>query len=57
MPNPRFQPAAILALQYASKAYFCKLFEESNLLAIHAKGITVMLKDLLLAQRIRGEPP
>jgi histone H3/H4 len=29
--------------------------EDSNLLAIHAKRCTVMVKDMQLARRIRGE--
>ena len=33
----RFQSAAIMALQEASKAYLVGLFEDSNLCAIHAK--------------------
>ena len=36
MRQPRFQPSAILALQEASEAYLVKLFEDANLLAIHA---------------------
>ena len=31
------------------------LFEDSNLLAIHAKRVTMMPKDMILASRIRGE--
>jgi histone H3/H4 len=31
------------------------LFEDTNLIAIHAKRCTVMSKDMLLARRIRGE--
>ena len=55
MRQPRFQPSAILALQEASKAYLVKLFEDTNLLAIHAKRITITNKDLRLAMRIRGD--
>ena len=57
MSNPRFQRVTILALQEASEAYSVKLFEDTNLLAIHAKRITITPKDLRLAQRIRGERP
>jgi histone H3 len=49
------QPYAVLALQEASEAYLVGLFEDSNLCAIHAKRVTVMLKDIQLARRIRGE--
>ena len=31
------------------------LFEDANLAAIHAKRVTVMPKDIVLARRIRGE--
>ena len=51
----RFQSAAIMALQEASKAYLVGLFEDSNLCAIHAKRVTIMPKDIQLARRIRGE--
>ena len=51
----RFQESALLALQEASKAYLIGLFEDTNLLAIHAKRVTIMPKDLWLARRIRGE--
>eukprot|EP00466_Bigelowiella_natans_P006840 jgi/Bigna1/35667/e_gw1.10.107.1 len=51
----RFQSAAILALQEASEAYLVSLFEDTNLCAIHAKRVTIMVKDIQLARRIRGE--
>jgi histone H3 len=51
----RFQSTAILALQEATEAYLVSLLEDSNLCAIHAKRITIMPKDLLLARRLRGE--
>jgi histone H3 len=51
----RFQSTAILALQEASEAYLVGLFEDTNLCAIHAKRVTIMPKDMLLARRIRGE--
>ena len=51
----RFQNAAIMALQEASEAYLVGLFEDSNLCAIHAKRVTIMLKDIQLARRIHGE--
>jgi histone H3 len=51
----RFQSTAILALQEASEAYLVSLFEDTNLVAIHAKRVTIMPKDLQLARRIRGE--
>ncbi len=51
----RFQSHAVLALQEASEAYLVGLFEDTNLVAIHAKRVTIMPKDIQLARRIRGE--
>ena len=51
----RFQSAVILCLQEAAEAYFVKLFDDANLCAIHARRVTIMPKDILLARRIRGE--
>jgi histone H3 len=51
----RFQSQAILALQEASEAYLVGLFEDTNLVAIHAKRVTILPKDIQLARRIRGE--
>lgn len=51
----RFQSSAVMALQEASEAYLVGLFEDTNLCAIHAKRVTIMPKDILLARRIRGE--
>lgn len=42
----RFQANAILALQEATEAYLVSLFEDSNLCAIHAKRVTIMIKDI-----------
>jgi histone H3 len=53
--NLRMQSTALLALQEASEAYLVRLFEDSNDCAIHAKHVTIMPKDIRLAQRIRGE--
>ena len=50
----RYQPAALEALQHASEAFIVGLFEDTNLAAIHAKRVTIMPKDIQLAQRIRG---
>lgn len=51
----RFQSAAIAALQEAGEAYLVGLFEDVNLCAIHAKRVTIMVRDIQLARRIRGE--
>ena len=55
MADLRFQATAVQALQEASEAYLCDLFEDTNLCAIHAKRVTIMPKDMQLARRIRGE--
>ena len=54
-PYLRFQSCAILALQESAEAYLVGLLEDSNLCAIHAKRVTIMLKDMQLARQIRGE--
>jgi len=51
----RFQSSALLALQEAAEAYLVGLFEDTNLCAIHARRVTIMLRDMQLARRIRGE--
>ena len=51
----RFQSAALMALQEAAEAYLVGIFEHANLCAIHAKRVTIMPKDIMLARRIRGE--
>jgi histone H3 len=58
-PDVRIQRDAILALREQGEMYLVKLFESSNLAAIHAKRITIFRKDMLLVQRIReqsGQP-
>ena len=45
----RFQSAAVLALQEAGEAFLVGLLEQANLCAIHAKRVTIMLKDIQLA--------
>lgn len=51
----RFQSTAVAALQEAAEAYLVGLFEDTNLCAIHAKRVTIMVRDIQLARRIRGE--
>ena len=51
----RFQSTALLAVQEAAEAYIVGLFEDTNLCAIHAKRVTILVKDMQLARRIRGE--
>ena len=51
----RFQETALQAIQEASEAFLVGLLEEANLLAIHAKRVTVMSEDIQLARKIRGD--
>ena len=51
----QWQSIAIEAIQHACEDYIIGLMEDANLSAIHAKRITIMPKDLHLAQRIRGD--
>jgi len=51
----RIQSSALLALQEAAEAYLVGVLEDSNMLAIHCKRVTIMPKDMQLARRIRGE--
>ena len=45
----------IAALQEAAKKFIVGLFEDVNLLAVHAKRVTVMPRDIRLALRIHGD--
>lgn len=51
----RFQVSAIEAIREATEAYLTGLFEDVNLIAIHAKRVTIYAKDMQLARRLRGE--
>ena len=51
----RFQRAAIEALQEGSEALLVKLFEITNILASHAKRITILKKDVEFAKYILNE--
>ena len=50
-----FQSSAFIVLQEAGVAFPTGLFEQVNLCNIHAKWVTVMPKDIQLAQRIRSD--
>jgi histone H3/H4 len=41
-------------IQAASEDYMTNLFEDVNLCAQHAKRVTIMSRDMMLARRIRG---
>ena len=51
----RFQSTTIAALQEAAENFIVGLFEDVNLLAVHAKRVTVMPWHIRLALRIRGD--
>jgi histone H3/H4 len=51
----RWRSDAVMALQEASESYVTHLFEDCNLNAIHGKRVTIMVKDMQLARRVRGE--
>ena len=50
-----FQSTALAALQEAAENFLVGLFEDVNLLAVHAKRVTVMPRDIRLALRIQGD--
>ena len=52
--NLRFQGMAVKALQEAGEAFLIGLLEQANLYAIHAKRITMMLKNIQLARHTWG---
>lgn len=53
--NLRLDPIAVDTLQHAVEDYMVQIFKDSVLCATHAKRVTVTLKDLRLAMRIRGD--
>ena len=50
-----FQSTAIAALQEAAENFIVGFFEDVNLLAVHARWVTIMPQDIRLALRIRGD--
>jgi histone H3/H4 len=50
----RWTANAMEALQEAAEAFLVGLLEDGQLCAIHARRITLMTRDIQLAQRIRG---
>ena len=49
-----WQSLAIQALQEAAEAYLVGLFEDTNLVAINSKRVTIFPRDMQVARRIRG---
>ena len=50
-----FQSTAIAALQEAAENFIVGLFEDVNLLVVHAKRVTVMPRDIRLGLRMGGD--
>ena len=48
----KWQSTAVLALHEASEHFLIRKFEDTNLCAIHAKRVTIMPKDIWLANKI-----
>ena len=48
----RWQSNAILAIQEASEQYLVRLFQDTNLCAIHVKRVTIKPKDMFLVKHI-----
>ena len=51
----RWAKKAIEAIHQAAEDYLVTVMEDANLLAIHAKRVTLQPRDIQLARRIRGE--
>ena len=51
----RFQSTALLALQEAAEAYAVRVFERSQMCAIHAKRKTLIPRDIFLQRILAGE--
>ncbi len=51
----RIQASAVDAMQQAAEAYLVSMFEDAYLCTLHAKRVTLMVRDIQLARRIRGD--
>ena len=49
-----WQSTAIQALQEAAEAYLVGLFEDTNIVAINARRVTIFPRDMHVVRRIRG---
>lgn len=54
-PGFLLRSSAVAVLQQAGEAYLAEVWEEANVCAAHAKRVTITVKDIRLACRIRGE--
>ena len=48
----RYTASAIAALQHAAENYLVDMFEHSNILAIHAKRVTILPSDIHTLKRV-----
>ncbi|KAH6915693.1 histone-fold-containing protein [Coprinopsis sp. MPI-PUGE-AT-0042] len=53
--DSRFRPDALEGLQQATEAYMVGLFQDLQAIALHAKRVTIMPRDMGLARRLRRE--
>lgn len=53
-PSIRFTESALMGLQEACESYLIGSMEDGILCTIHANRVTLMKKDIKLAQRIKG---
>eukprot|EP00494_Astrolonche_serrata_P001852 UN01858 len=49
----RIQATALETLQCATESWMTRMFEDSYMCALHAKRVTLMIKDLELARKLR----
>eukprot|EP01023_Acetabularia_acetabulum_P040692 TRINITY_DN3949_c0_g1_i10.p1 TRINITY_DN3949_c0_g1~~TRINITY_DN3949_c0_g1_i10.p1 ORF type:complete len:141 (+),score=12.77 TRINITY_DN3949_c0_g1_i10:158-580(+) len=52
--NMRWTKVGVLALQEAAETHIVQVLECANLIAIHAKRVTIMPRDMKLACRLMG---
>ncbi len=51
----RFSAAALDCIHEAAEAFMVELFEDSNLVAIHSKRVTIQPRDMQLVKNLRGK--
>ncbi len=54
--NLQRQSTAVLALQEAVEYFMIDVFNDTNFCTMHGKGVTIMVKDMVLACCIQGIP-
>lgn len=54
-PSYNWKNEAVESLHSASEIYMQQYFEDTNLITEHCKRKTLLVKDMKLAQRIRGD--